>query len=89
MSANHSSHSLSTVRHHQLDSAGWSAGSSPSFRDRLISTMAGGTSPGSWKGFAFGDFIWISLGEFYADLVSFPPSHAAYEDGCMVKHKIK
>jgi hypothetical protein len=51
--------------------------------------MAGGTSPGSWKGFAFGDFIWISLGEFYADLVSFPPSHAAYEDGCVVKHKIK
>ena len=26
-------------------SAGWSAGSSPSFRDRLISTMAGGARP--------------------------------------------
>jgi glutathione reductase (NADPH) len=23
--------------------------------------MAGGTSPGSWKGFAFGDFIWIRV----------------------------
>jgi hypothetical protein len=32
---------------HQLDSAGGSARSS-----RSISTMAGGTSPGSWKGFA-------------------------------------
>jgi hypothetical protein len=37
---------------YQLDSAGGSAGSSPSFRDRLMSTMGGGTSPGSWKGFA-------------------------------------